>query len=579
MNEMQGDISRGKSRTRLRSRRRGGASSNHSNDRTGRVGGNFIVQGSLLAAAGIIVRVIGMVYRVPLTALIGVEGNGYYTSAFSIYSLLLILSSYSMPTVISRLVSRSLAGGRYRNTERILRAAFLYATIIGLFMFSVLYFGAEIIAEMLKKPYCSFSLQALAPTVWIMAYLGIMRGYFQGTGNMVPTAVSQILEQILNAFVSVIAAGILIRQGERANILYGETGYPPAFGAAGGCLGTLAGAFIALLFFAILYSMHRPLLHFRARRDKNPKESYRKIMMLLGATMLPILISSTVYNVSSVIDDYIFGNVMAKLGNASRIVTEWGVFGEYHILFNIPVALSNALSSSLIPSLTRAVEERNRRETAVFIRYSVRFTMMIAIPASIGLAVLAEPICTMLFPGNSVELLVNLTRIGAMAVIFYSQSTISNAVLQGLGRLHIPLCNAFLALIIHIGALLEFLYLGLGIYGVVLANMVFALIICVLNQMSIRKYTHVALDLAHCYLYPSIAGGFMGASAYLIYSLVKLILPSHLHDGRIGATILTIPSICIAVFVYFAAMILMRAFSEEDLEHMPFGRHLRRFVR
>ncbi len=540
---------------------------------------NFVVQGSLLAAAGILVRIIGMVYRVPLTAIIGAEGNGYYTSAFSIYSLLLILSSYSMPTAISRIVSGNLAKEKYRNTVRVLKAAFLYATVIGAVMFSVLWFGCYTIADLLQKPYCAFALKALAPTVWIMAYLGILRGYFQGTGDMVPTAISQILEQILNAVISVLAAYILFHKGETANLLYGDSEYTYAFGAAGGCIGTGAGALIALLFFIMLYLSQRQQLRRSARHDTSGVDDYGAIAVVLAATMVPILISSTVYNISSVIDDYLFGNVQTYLGRSKEIVTEWGIFGEYHILFNIPVALANALSSSLIPSLTRAVEERNRKDTVSRVRYSIRFTMLIAIPATIGLAVLAEPICRMLFPGKNVALLINLTRVGALAVLFYSLSTISNAILQGLGRLNVPLRNAFISLILHILALLGLMFAGLGIYAVVLSNIIFALIMCVLNQRAIRRYAHCRIAIGEVFGLPLLAGLIMGAAAFGVYTGISLVLPEGLRLGRIGSAVAVMPAVLAAVIVYFGVLLLLHAFTREDLDNMPMGGRLKRFVK
>ena len=540
---------------------------------------NFVVQGSLLAIAGILVRIIGMVYRVPLTAIIGAEGNGYYTSAFSIYSLLLILSSYSMPTAISRIVSGNLAKGRYRNTERVLRAAFVYATGIGAVMFSVLWFGGSAIADLLQKPYCAFALKALAPTVWIMAYLGILRGYFQGTGDMVPTAISQILEQVLNAVISVLAAYILFHKGETANLLYSDTEYTYAFGAAGGCIGTGAGALTALLFFIMLYLSHRPQLRRHVRRDESGVDDYRKIATVLALTMVPILISSTVYNISSVIDDYLFGNVQAYLGRAKNIVTEWGIFGEYHILFNIPVALANALSSSLIPSLTRAVEEKNRRDTVSRVRYSIRFTMLIAIPATIGLCVLAEPVSRMLFPGKNVVLLINLTRVGALAVVFYSLSTISNAILQGLGHLNVPLKNAVIALILHVLALLGMMFAGLGIYAVVLSNILFALVMCILNQRAIRRHARCRIELGKVFGLPTFAGLVMGAAAYAVYFGISSVLPESMRLGRIGCAVSVLPAVLAAILVYFGVLLLLHAFTREDLDNMPMGGRLKHFVR
>ncbi|SDZ90959.1 stage V sporulation protein B [Oribacterium sp. KHPX15] len=540
---------------------------------------NFIVQGSLLAVASIVVRIIGMVYRVPLTAIIGDEGNGYYTSAYSIYTLLLILSSFSMPTAVSKIVSANMVKGNYRNTHRVLKTACFYATIVGFLMFCMLWFGSDFIAEVfLKKPFCKYALRALAPTVWIMAYLGILRGYFQGSGNMVPTAISQILEQILNAIISILAASILFKKGAVANVIYQSDKYSTAFGAAGGAIGTGAGALTALAFFLILYSSQMHEMHRNIREDRSRVDSYGTIGLLLAGTMLPILISSTVYNISSVIDDSIFGNIMTYLGKAENIVTQWGVFGEYHILFNIPVALSNALSSSLIPSLTRAVAEHNRRDTVSRVRYSIRFTMLIAIPATVGLCALADPICRMLFPGKNVGLLIMLTRIGSVAVVFYSLSTISNAILQGLGHLSIPLKHALISLVIHIACLIALLLTGMGIYAVVISNIIFAFMMCLLNQLAIKKHVRLSYGVTETYILPFIAAAVMGIVAFACSMGIRMVLPEAQRYGRIGSVIEVAPSVVIAIVVYFGLLIKLHAFTAEDLDNMPMGGRLKRFV-
>lgn len=541
---------------------------------------NFVVQGSILAIASILVRIIGMIYRVPLTGIIGTEGNGYYTSAYNIYTLLLILSSFSMPVAISRIVSENMVKQQYANTDRVLRAAFAYATVIGFVMFSALWFGAGAIADWLQKPYCQFALKALAPTVWIMAYLGILRGYFQGSGTMVPTAVSQILEQILNAFVSVFAAYLLFGRGETANLLYSDTEYGYAFGAAGGAIGTGAGALTALVFFLFLFAAQHKYMKRRVRRDQTGVvQSYGEIAMLLGATMIPILISSTVYNISSVLDDYIFSNLMNYLGQAQQLVSQWGVFGEYHILFNIPVALANALSSSLIPSLTRAVAEHNRRQMVSRIRYAIRFTMLIAIPATVGLCVLADPISRLLFPGKDVALLIRLTMVGALAVAFFSLSTISNAILQGLGHMDIPLKNALVSLVIHIGCLIALMFTGMGIYAVVLSNIIFAICMSFLNQRAIQKRIRYQQGIRKTYVLPTAASLVMGGCAYGVYRLVMMILPAAFAQGRLGLGFALMLAIIAALVVYLLVLILLKAFDREDLDNMPMGGRLKRFVR
>lgn len=543
-------------------------------------GNNFVLQGSLLAVAGILVRLIGMVYRIPLSAIISEEGNGYYTSAFSIYTLLLILSSYSMPTAISKLISQNLAARRYKNTERILRVSFVYASIMGAVMAFVLFFGADAIAGALKKPFAAYALRALAPTVWIMAYLGLLRGYFQGMGNMIPTAISQILEQIANAIFSVLMAYLLFAKGKEANLLYNNTEYSYAFGAMGGAIGTGVGAFIALLFFLMLYSYQRPRLRKRARKDSSMVESYERSALLLFSTMVPILISSTVYNISSVLDDYFYSSIMTKLEVPTKqIVMEWGIFGEYHILFNIPVALANALSSSLIPSLTAAVASHDRKKTIGQIQTSIRFSMLIAVPCTVGMCILADPLCRMLFPGKNVMLLINLTRIGALAVLFYSLSTISNAILQGLGHLNLPLKHSLISLVFHLASLLLLLYAKTGIYGVVISNILFAIMMCILNQAAIKRHTRFSIAWGKTIGYPILASCIMGIFAYGCYFLIHLLLPESIEKGRIGSALSLLPAIFVAVILYFGSLLKMNAFSREDLDEMPMGGRLKRFMK
>ena len=555
---------------------------------------NFIIQGSILAIAGIVCRIIGMLYRIPLIDIIGTKGNGYYTSAYSIYNILLIISSYSLPTAISKVISVRLAKGRYADARRVLRVAFIYATFAGGLMCGVMYFGAAFIASMMGKPFVVYVLKTLAPTIWIMAYLGVLRGYFQGTGNMMPTAISQILEQIINAVISVLMAYFLFGYGLKANAVYNETEFSYAYGAAGGTIGTGAGALIALLFFVLIFVLYgngvpkenigtdKPLSHAAARvRIKTAKtESYGHIAKVLLFTLLPILVSSSVYNISTVLDDFIFSNAMQALGFGSSIVLLWGVFGEYRILFNIPVAISNSLSSSVIPSLTNAVAEKNKKLVVNKIRLSIRFTMLISIPACIGLMVLAEPICNLLFHSEDNELLIKVVTIGAVAVVFFSLSTITNGILQGLGYLSSPLKNAAIALILHVGALYLLLYVfKLGIYAVIMANILFAVIVCILNALSIKRHIRYRQNSKKTYLIPIIASAIMGVAAAVLYRIMSAVLPDGFVQGRLGLMIILCICVFTAMIVYLVALLMMKAFNKEELIEMPMGLRIYRLAK
>lgn len=534
---------------------------------------NFVIQGSILAMAGILVRIIGMLYRMPLNDIIGKQGNGYYTSAFNVYNILLILSSYSMPVAVSKMISTRMAKGEYRNCSRILKAALIYATVVGAAAAAVMWFGADLFAELIKTPLSRFALKTLAPTVWIMAYLGVLRGYFQGTGSMVPTAVSQILEQIVNAIVSVVAAGLLFQVGASS----GQRDYSYALGAAGGTIGTGAGALTALLFFICLTAgrgreRRELMLEDRTRR----RESYRRLMYILTITVLPIVISSGIYNCSNVVDNYLFGQGMARLGyKEDAIATFWGALGQYQLLFNIPVAVSNALSSSLIPALSRSVSSRNRREKMERIGTAIRFSLLISIPAAVGITVLARPVCNLLFISEDNSMLIRLSAAGSLAVVFYSLSTVTNAILQGLNHMELPIRHAVAALAVHIAALEVFLLVfKMGIYSVVFANIIFALVMCVLNGRAIARHTRYRQEIKKTFVLPGICAAIMGGVSYGTYRLIDRLLPEQLMKGRLGMTIVVLPTVTVAVIVYALLLVKLHALDEKELRGMPGGRKL-----
>ena len=532
---------------------------------------NFLVQGIILAAAGIIVRIIGMFYRIPLADILGDEGNGYYSSAFSIYSILLIVSSYSLPTAVSKMVAVRLARKEYNNSIKVLKVSLFYGTVVGGLGAAVLWFGADLFAnDFLKMPYTSYALKTLAPTILIIAYLGVFRGYFQGIGTMLPTAISQILEQIVNAVISIYAAAMLFQEGLRSNALYGSTQYSYAFGAAGGTIGTGAGALAGLLFLLFILFSYRPVMKRQSRRDRSGYlETYGGLSAVLIMTVLPIVFSSVAYNISIVVDNSIYGISMASMGmGAPEIAANWGIYsGKYRLLFNIPVAIANSLASALIPSLSQAVAERSRPQIIRKISMVIRFSMIIAIPSTVGLTVLAGPICNLLFSRSDNVSLIKMMIYGSSAVVFFSLSTVTNAVLQGINHMKTPLKNAIISLILHVGILWVMLYpLKMGIYGVLYSNILFALTMCLLNGFSIRRYLNYRQEIKKTFFLPTLAAGIMGAVCYGVYFLVHAVL-KHNIPGVLAA-------VAAAVIVYGVLLLKFQCVDESELNSFPGGRKL-----
>lgn len=526
---------------------------------------NFIIQGFILAIAGILVRIIGLAYRIPLIRIIGDEGMGYYSTAYNLYAVMLLLSSYSLPLAVSKMVSARIVNKDYKNAGRIFRVSLFYATIVGALGCGIIYFGADFFANTLfRLPLSKYALLTLAPTVWIMAYLGVFRGYYQGFSTMVPTAVSQIFEQIINAIISVFAAWYLCETALKASM---SASMVKAYGASGGTIGTGAGALSALLILIILFLSEFKKRKFLTKQDSNEKkESYGEITKILIFTVIPVIASTAIYNINSIIDSSIFGISMNMLGRAADTAKEYGIYtGKYLILINVPVAISNALSSSLIPTLSRAVSKNDKGGIEQGISLAIRFAVLISIPAAIGLAILAEPIITLLF-GRSM-MAIRMMQFGSVAIVFYSISTISNAILQGTNNMSIPVKNAVLSLIVHIIALIIMLNIfKMGIYAMVYANIIFALCMCIFNALAIRNLLNYKQEVLKTYIGPIFSAGIMGFFAYIMY---KYLIKFNLNN-----IILCVLPFLISIIIYPVALIKTHSISEAELRLMPKGRKL-----
>ena len=342
-------------------------------------------------------------------------------------------------------------------------------------------------------------------------------------------------------------------------------------------MGTGAGALAAFLLFLVLMMRRRKVTRQQIARDRSGRmESYGRISSVMAMTILPILVSSTIYNSGTVIDNIVFGQMMAGAGAQDEIASMWGVYsGRYHLLFNIPVAIANALSSSLIPSLSMAVAERNRRQVLTRISMAIRFSMIIAIPSAVGMTVLAGPISDLLFHMDN-AVLIRMLLYGSSAVVFFSLSTVTNGVLQGINRMRSPIINASIAMVIHVAALYGMLgVFHMGIYGVLYANILFALLVCIFNAVSIARYVGYRQEITRTFLIPIVSSAVMGAAAYGVYRLCA----SCFGSGLAGNALSTAVSVLAAVLIYFVLLIKLKGITAEEMRRMPMGTRLLRAAR
>lgn len=529
---------------------------------------NFLAQGTILVIASFVAKAIGMIYRIPLTHILGDDGNGYYSTANEIYTIILMISSFSLPLAVSRLVAEREYAGEVKNSYKVLICSLRFAAVTGGIL-SILTFllGGVITKYVMGVELASYALRVLAPAIFLFALTGVLRGFFQGHGTMVPTAVSQIIEQIINAIVSVAGAYVMLQYGLKLGEKKGDAELGTALAAAGGTFGTVASVGVALLFMIVIYLGYRNGFKRRMKKDKTRRrESDRAIYRAITYTILPIVLSTLVYNISTIIDQGVFNHILAGMGfTQKQYATVWGIYsGKFRVLMNVPLSIASCLAPSVVPALTEAMANNDLREAGLRTRDTIRYTMVFTIPCAVGMAALARPIMMMLYGNNdSLALAAGIMQSGALLTVLLALSTLTTGILQGLGEMQAPLVHAATAVTIHLGFLVLFVVkFKWNIYGVVYANIIFGLIICLLNARSIRKKLHYRQEIKKTFLVPVIAAGVMGIAAYLVHRVFNLFA---------GNTISTILAVCVGAVVYGICLVKLGGILEREIRRLPKG--------
>lgn len=536
---------------------------------------DFIAQGAILAVATVLTKVIGVIYRIPLANILGDAGNGFYGYAYQIYAMALMVSSLSLPTAVSKLVSEKIARGQKRNAWRVFLCSMVFAVVIGCFITAVIFFGANVISVYaMKSPLSVYALKMLAPGLFIVAVMAVIRGYFQGLGSMMPTAVSQIIEQIGRAVISVIGAAVFVDIGTRKGEKAAEELLGPAFGAAGATLGTVIGALIALAFLLFVLWVYKGQIKRQIRTDRsNAKDSYRTILKVLVFTAIPILFSTAVYNINQILDLTIFNHIMESQGYVEEeYMALQGIYnGKYDTLVNVPLSIPYALCASVVPSLTAAVATRSRKMIHEKIDQTLRLTMVITIPCGMGFLVLASPLMVLLYNDSS-KTPAYLLMIGSVVVVLYAWASISNSILHGLNYISSPAQNAGIALGVHLIAFVIMMAVfKMNVYALAAGNIVFAMCMCLLNQRKVRQVCGFRMNLRDTFLKPIAASVVMGIVAYAVFLVFDLFI-----GGRAVPVILAIIA---AMIVYVVVVLKIGTLTDDDIEALPMGMRLLRYCR
>ena len=522
----------------------------------------LVKNATFLMVAALISKIIGMLYKSPLTTLIGRESFACFQFAQNAYFILLMIASFSIPQAVSKIMSERIAFKRYRDAQRVFKGALLYAVIAGGIAELVCIFGASILVPD-NMANARLALQMLAPTIFVSGILGVFRGYFQAYRNMLPTSISQILEQIAVATVALLASGFMVHHFANA----GEDTLQ-RWSAAGATMGTGAGVCTAFLFMLFVYRVNHKTIAKKIKNDRvSVNESYRSIMKIILLIAAPIILSAFIYNVNGYINGVMYTSILGWKGVPNSLVKQnYAEYGFFMTLINIPLTLASTAPTSMMPEVSAQYAIGDLEETKRKIDQATWIAMLISIPASVGLAVLAQPVTRLIFPsteGVAGQLMV----IGVITVILNSTSNISNGVLQAIGKANIPMINAAISLGVDIVFLaLVLVFTNMGIYAVVLAMVVYALVMCVLNDRALKKYLGYKNPWRSAYFVPILASIPMGIVAVVVYKLVYVVIGSNF--------ISLIPSIALAMVVYFVGYLVVAKPKKEDLAALPGGTRL-----
>lgn len=536
---------------------------------------SFFGGAAILAAGILIVKLIGMFYKIPLINIIGEAGAADFNNAYNIYAVLLTVSTAGLPVAVSKLVSEANALNRRNQVRRTFRLALVLFLTLGLISFLVMFFRADALAGMMNDSKAAAGIRALAPAVVCVGCLAALRGYSQGHSNMAPTSVSQIIEALCKLVVGLGLAFWLVKQGK-----------DPDVAAAGAITGVTVGTVVALIYMVLDFFLSR------GREDTHGTDrpdSAGSILANILKIAVPITLSSSMVGIVTVIDSSLVqGQLQSALNlteKASR--TLYGNYSGALNIYNLPTSLMAAITASVIPAVSAALARRDRRGAARITGSALRITALLSFPMGVGLFVLGTPIIRLLFPSLNVEVAGPLLSTLGVATPFVCMVLVCNSVLQAHGFINLPVIVMVLGGIVKI--VNNYNLVGaIGIAGAPVGNILCFGLALVLDLVVITRVIPNRPRLLPIFVKPAIASAIMGGAAWAVYGLLSRVLTAEQVNeagqtirvvSRMGNALGIFLAIAVAGVVYLVLVVAIRAISKDDLALMPKGDKLARLLR
>lgn len=520
---------------------------------------NFLKGAAILGIAGMLVKVLGAIYRIPLGNFLTDEGFGYYQTSYPTYVLLLVISTSGFPTAIAKLVAEKRALGRYREAFKVFKISFFVMASIGVLTAGFVFFNARFIARLIQNDNSYYAFIALTPALLFVPIMSTFRGYFQGSQTMTPTAISQIVEGLFRLIIGLTLAIYLL-----------DVGLPQA--AGGAAFGASAGAIAGTICIIIIFLVKRK----KISQDINNEigetiEDSKIILKKLLAIAIPITIGAAIVPIMDNIDVFIVMRRLRSIGytqlEANNLFGQLGGFAK--TLINFPQVFSMALAMSLVPAISSAFARKNYEGIRKITRSGIRVTLLIGLPAALGLFILATPIMELLYFKNDLETLRSsgqILQILSFSVIFLTLVQSLTAILQGMGKPHIPVRNLFIGALVKLVA--TFVLTGIpeiNVKGAAIGTVVAYMTASILNFIAVKKHTKITFNVIDIFIKPIISVIIMTITVALSYSYAAPIL---------GGKIATVLAIAIGGLVYGVMLLLLGSITERDFDLLPGGEKL-----
>lgn len=523
---------------------------------------SFMKNVAMLMLAQILIKVLGFIYRLVIVNVegFGDVGNGYYDAGYTVYSLLLTISSVGIPSVISKLVSERVVKGDHRGAYRIFKVSLTMFTIIGAVLSVALYFGADFIATtILDVPDIKYILMVLAPAIMFVAASSVIRGYFAGLGSQKATSISQTLEQFFNCVLTI-------------TFVYALVGKDPAVMAAGGNLSTTLSILISFTYLYIFYKRRKKgiIKDCEAQTVEQEDKTTGKLIKTILAISIPMTLGSLVSVVNNAIDTVTISNciqtafqgILSTKEELEKIAMELsGQLSKVVTIIHLPLAMTGSFCTALVPAISSAIATNDYETVNKRLSFSFFASILIIMPCAAGLVVLARPILELIYPAASEG--AGILMLSTITMIFVTLNYVVNGGLYGFGKVHIP------AIALAIGAVLKLILNiilisnpAINIYGAVITAILCQGLSFIICMYYLNKEIKLKMNFKDHVFKPIIASLIMGAIVYVAYRLLTLV---------IGNSIATIISIVFGALVYVLIVLLMKILKKEDIYMIPFG--------